>query len=568
MNYVERYKSWLEDKVIDERTKDELKRLDLEKDKDEIEDRFYTDLQFGTGGMRGVMGAGPNRMNKYTIGKVTQGFAYYLKEKFDEKTLSKNGVVVSFDVRNNSELFANVVVNVLSANGIKTYLFDRPVPTPELSFAVSYYGCSAGINITASHNPKEYNGYKIYDELGCQLSLEDSGVLIEIINKITNFLEVKFEGNENLIERVNCTDAFIEAVLAESLYHDEKAKQNLKIVYTPVHGTGNIPIRLALSKDGFTDVNVVPEQELPDGNFPTASYPNPEDPKALALALNLAKKIGADLVLASDPDSDRTAAAVMHNGECQILSGNQIGTLLVDYLCKHKKFETGKKYALVKTIVTSELGEVIAKNHGVNVFTTLTGFKFIGEKIHRFDDAKKAGDKTRDFEFMMGYEESIGYLIGLHSKDKDAVASSMIVAEMCAEYKSQNKTLIDRLEEIYKEYGYYKDFQDCYVFGGKTGIAKMQNVMVYFRNNSIFDDLKSKIDYLKDVKAEEGFGFIPRSNVLRFTLNDGSWIAIRPSGTEPKIKIYYSMIDKTKEGANEKLEKVRKIIINTMDSFA
>lgn len=568
MDYIDRYNSWLTDNNIDEDTKGELRKLDSVKDADEIKDRFYTDLQFGTGGMRGIMGAGTNRMNKYTIGKVTQGFANYLKNKFTAEILSSRGVVISFDVRNNSELFAGIVSNVLSSNGIKIYLFDHPVPTPELSFSVSFYNCIAGINITASHNPKEYNGYKIYDEIGCQLSLDDSKVLIEYINKINDFSEIALEGNKNLIERVDCTNEFVNEVLKQSLFHDELAKQKVKIVYTPIHGTGNIPVRSALKKDGFTNVLVVPEQELPNGNFPTASYPNPEDPKALTLAINLAKNVNADLVLASDPDSDRTAAVVRHQDDYQILSGNQLGTILVDYVCRKTKFDSDKKYALVKTIVTNELGEVIAKRHGVNVFTTLTGFKFIGQKIHEFYDAKQNHDSKRNYEFLIGYEESIGYLVGNHSKDKDAVATSMILSEMCAEYKSQNKTIIDRLNEIYSEYGYYKDFQDCYYFEGFSGIEKMQNVMNYFRNNTIFNEIKQVIDYLNNIKAEDGFGFIPKSNVLKFVFEDDSWIAMRPSGTEPKLKIYYSIIDKTAKEANEKFEKIRTIVLNTMKLFS
>ena len=561
MEYLERYNAWLADEFIDDETKEELKSLKIGTDDKEIEDRFYKDLEFGTGGMRGIMGAGTNRMNKYTIGKATLGLANYLLSLYKETTLLDRGVVIAYDVRKNSDNFSRIVASVLSSKGIRVYLFDRPVPTPELSFAVRHYNCVAGIVVTASHNPKEYNGYKVYDDNGCQLVPELAEKLITYVDAIENFSQINFVGNSDLIELVNCTDEFVNAVLKQSVFDNKEAKANLKIVYTPLHGTGNIPIRKALKLDGFSDVNVVSEQEQPDGDFPTVKSPNPEEHSALTMGIELGKKLNADIVFGSDPDSDRVGIAVNNGSEFKLISGNQVGILLVDYICRKKDFSKINRPAIIKSIVTNELGEIIAKKHGITVFSTLTGFKNICGLVNEFEKARTNNDEERAFTFVMGYEESYGYLIGDHARDKDAVVSSMIICEMCAELKSQNKTVCDRLEEIYNEYGQCKDALDSFTFKGKDGLEKINSMMVKIRNESVpFDNIETMIDYTKEVPQDYSFGLIPKSNVLKFFFKDKSWIAIRPSGTEPKIKIYYSIKGKTKEETEENYKRYRSMI--------
>lgn len=541
MSFKDKYKNWLA--FADDDTKAEL--LSIKEDEKEIEDRFYKDLAFGTGGLRGVMGAGSNRMNKYTVGKATFGLANYLKSKYSGEIK----IALAYDSRNNSRYFAEVSAGIFANCGFKVYLYDTLVPVPVLSFTTVYLGCTAGVMITASHNPKEYNGYKVYDNRGCQFCTEDAKNAIEYINKIDDFTSIPFgdADNENVIMIGEDTlSAYLSAVKKQSLYEE---KTDLKIVYTPLHGTGNIPVRRML--EGM-NVTVVKEQELPDGNFSTVRSPNPEEKDALLIAIEKAKEIGADLVLGTDPDCDRVGIAVRNeNGEYVLFTGNQTGALLVKFVLDMKKSTLNEKSVLVKTIVTSELGADIGRKYGLSVEETLTGFKYIGDKINKYEDS---GDK----EFVIGYEESYGYLVGTHARDKDAVVSSMLICQMAAWYKSQGKTLIDGLNEIYDEYGYFLDSLDSFVLKGKDGAEKIQSLMTYFREkgNELFDGVKEIIDY------STGVADLPKENVLKFIWLDGSWMAVRPSGTEPKIKAYYSIKDSSRENAKNRLDSIKTTINN------
>ena len=541
MNYSEKYQKWLS--FADEATKAEL--ISIENNEKEIEDRFYKDLAFGTGGLRGVMGAGSNRMNKYTVGKATLGLANYLKSKYSGEIK----VALAYDSRNNSAYFAKVSAEIFANCGLKVFLYDTLVPVPVLSFTTAYLGCNAGVMITASHNPKEYNGYKVYDNRGCQFCTEDAKNAIGFINQIEDFTSIPF-GNASKENITMIGEETLSAYLAEvkkqSLFEE---KSDLKIVYTPLHGTGNIPVRRML--EGL-DVTVVKEQELPDGNFSTVRSPNPEEKDALTIAIEKAKEIGADLVLGTDPDCDRVGIAVKaDNGEYVLFTGNQTGALLVKFVLEMKKSTLNPKSTLVKTIVTSELGANIGRKYGLIIEETLTGFKYIGDKINKYEDR---GEQ----EFVIGYEESYGYLVGTHARDKDAVVSAMLICQMAAWYKNQGKTLIDGMNEIYAEYGYYLDSLDPFVLKGKDGAEKIQSLMTYFRENgtALFDGIKKIIDF------SAGVGDLPKENVLKFIWNDGSWMAVRPSGTEPKIKVYYSVQDASRENAEKRLADIRKIIGN------
>ena len=534
MDYKEKYNLWL---TFDEDTREELLQI---KDEKEIEDRFYKDLAFGTGGLRGIMGAGSNRMNKYTVGKATYGIANYIKGEVE----GIPSAVIAYDSRNNSAFFAKTAAGIFASCGIKTYLFETLVPVPVLSFATSYLGCSCGVMITASHNPKEYNGYKVFDKTGCQLCTEDAATALSYIDRITDYSSIPFSKSDDNIELIgeNVLSAFLEAVKKQSVY---TKKSDIKIVYTPLHGTGNIPVRRTL---GGLDVSVVKEQELPDGNFSTVRSPNPEEKDALTLAIKRAQEIGADLVLGTDPDCDRVGIAVRDNdGSYVLFTGNQTGALLVDFICKMHRDDINEKTTLVKTIVTSELGANIGRSYGVKVDETLTGFKYIGDKINSYE---KSGER----EFLIGYEESYGYLVGTHARDKDAVVSSMLICEMASWYKNQGKTLIDGLNEIYSRYGYYLDALDSFVLKGKEGSEKISALMTEFRGrgNTLFSDIKELIDY------KDGVADLPRENVLKYIFEDGSWMAVRPSGTEPKIKVYYSICGADRAAAERKLEALKK----------
>lgn len=533
MDYREKYQQWLS--FLDPQSKEELEKITDEK---ELEDRFYKDLAFGTGGLRGIMGIGSNRMNRYTVGKATFGLAHYLQSK----NSGELSVVIAYDSRNNSSDFARIAAGIFASCGFKVYLFSYLVPVPVLSFSTHYLGCTAGVMITASHNPKEYNGYKVYDSKGCQFCTEDAKGAIGCINAVEDFTSIPFCDDHENITMIGdqVLDAFLSEVKKQSLYEE---KSDLKIVYTPLHGTGNIPVRRVL--EGM-DVSVVKSQELPDGNFSTVRSPNPEEKDALNIAIQQAKEMEADLVLGTDPDCDRVGIAVRDGGEYKLFTGNQTGALLVNFVLTMKKEQLNSKSTLVKTIVTSELGANIARKFGLNIEETLTGFKYIGDKINHYEE-------TGDGEFVIGYEESYGYLVGTHARDKDAVVSSMLICQMAAWYKNQGKTLVEALNDIYSEYGYYLDALDSFVLKGKDGAEKIQHLMTVFRSEgaAMFDGVKKIIDY------STGVGDLPKENVLKYIFTDGSWMAVRPSGTEPKIKVYYSIQDKDRESAAARLDKVR-----------
>lgn len=546
MNIREKYEYWL---TFDEDTRKELESITDEK---EIEDRFYKDLEFGTGGLRGIMGAGANRMNKYTVGKATKGLCEYLKNEFS----GEKSVVIAYDSRNNSKAFAECAAEVLCYNGIKTFLFDGIMPTPVLSFSVKYLNCNAGIVITASHNPKEYNGYKVYDKYGCQLVPQYADKVISYINNVKDIKSVKHMNLNMALSNGFLTyigdevlNSYISEVEKMAVY---KEASDLKIVYTPLHGTGNIPVRKVLSDMSF-DVSVVKEQAVADGNFTTVRSPNPEEKDALNMALEQAKRANADLVIGTDPDCDRVGVGVLHNGEYTLLTGNQTGALLVDFYLKFKKQSLNPKSTLVKTIVTNDLGAEIARKNGLNVVETLTGFKYIGDQITKYE-------KTGENEFLIGYEESYGYLVGTYARDKDAVIASMLICEMAAYYKKHKMTLVDALNVLYSEYGFYLDALDSFVLKGKDGASRIKNIMSYFRANkaTVFPNITDVKDY------STGIGDLPKSNVLKFFLKGGSWIAVRPSGTEPKLKMYYSVRGIDSSTCERSLQNIRTIINGIM----
>lgn len=535
MTYKEKYEQWL---TFDEDTKAELLAITDEK---EIENRFYKDLEFGTGGLRGIMGAGSNYMNKYTVGRATFGVAQFAKAKYPDNL----SVAIAYDTRNNSKTYAKTAAGIFASCGFKVYLYDIYVPVPVLSFTTRFLGCSIGVMITASHNPKEYNGYKVYDNTGCQLCTDDAKCAIGYINNITDFSSIPFSDSDNGIELIgeNILSEFLREISTQSLYTE---KSDLKIVYTPLHGTGCVPVQRIL-KD--MNVTVVKEQEMPDGNFSTVRSPNPEDKAALTIAIEKAKEIGADLVLGTDPDCDRVGIAVKSGDEYVLFTGNQTGAMLVNFILNMKKDKLNSKSTVIKTIVTSEIGADIARKFGILVEETLTGFKYIGDKMNKYE-----ADGSQ--EYVIGYEESYGYLVGTHARDKDAVVSSMLICQMAAWYKNHGKTLVDGLNGLYAEYGYYLDTQDSFTLTGKDGAEKIQELMSTFRTTgtALFDGLKEIIDFSVGVRD------LPKENVLKYVWNDGSWIAVRPSGTEPKIKVYYSIKDKTKEAAEVRLAKIKDTI--------
>jgi len=564
MDYLQQYEFWKTDKAFDEATRHELAALDPARDAKEIEDRFYRALEFGTGGLRGIMGAGTNRMNRYTVGRATKGYGQYLLERYGADGCAARGVVIAHDTRNNSPAFAEVTARVLSGLGIRAFLFQAPTPTPELSFAVKHLGCVGGVVVTASHNPKEYNGYKAYDEYGCQLVPADAEKVIDRVNAIEDFTAIDFEGRPELVEPVDLNEVYVQTVLKQSILKDAAAKAALKAVYTPIHGSGNFPVRMALAADGFSDVTVVAAQSKPDGNFSTVKSPNPEERNALDLGIALAGKLGADLVVGTDPDSDRVGAAVKSPEGFTLITGNQMGALLMDYVLSNKDLTKLHNPAVVSTIVTSSLGAQIAKKRGAAVFSTLTGFKFIGEKITQFEAAQNGGDPAQNYTFVMGYEESYGYLVGPHARDKDAVVTTMLICEMAAAYKAQGKTLLDRLAELYTEFGYYVDCTDSYVLKGKDGAEKIGAMMQSLRESGSPFDGAEAVDYSVPVPSEPGFGTLPTSNVLKYTMPDGAWIAVRPSGTEPKIKLYYSVKGADRAEAQARLDQYRAAITKKM----
>lgn len=570
-NVKKNYEYWCTSPIFDDATKSELKSL--EGNEDEIFDRFYRELEFGTGGLRGVIGAGTNRMNFYTVGKATQGLANFI----NKQGAAAKGVAIAFDSRRMSPEFADTAACVLAANGIKAYIFDSLRPTPELSFALRTLGCTAGIVVTASHNPPEYNGYKVYWEDGAQITAPKDAQIIGEVNAIKDYAEIKKMTTEEakaagLYEVIGkeIDDKYMEA-LKKLVLHPEAIKQmasSLKIVYTPLHGTGNVPVRRVLKELGFEQVTVVPEQELPDGNFPTVSYPNPEDKKAFALALDLAKKVDADLVLATDPDADRLGvyAKDTKTGEYKVFTGNMSGMLICEYEMSQKKAlgilpENG---ALVTTIVSSNMAQAVAKEYGMKFIECLTGFKYIGEQIKFFE-------QTGSNEYVFGFEESYGCLVGTHARDKDAVVAVMALCEAAAYYKTQGITLWDQMLNIYNKYGYYKEDLFTMTFKGADGAKKMQDMMDAYRKNTPKQVGAYKVlrlrDYKNDVITDLATGEttptgLPKSNVLYFELENDAWFCVRPSGTEPKIKFYAGIKGTSLEDSAKKLDELMEAIRN------
>lgn len=530
MDYLEKYHDWLN--WADESTKKELSAISDDK---EIEDRFYKDLEFGTAGLRGIMGAGTNRMNRYTVAKASRGLADYLKALYPAEL--KRGVVIAYDSRLHSAEFAREAANVLTASGIPVKLFNELEPIPVLSFSIKHFHALGGIVITASHNPAEYNGYKVYGEDGGQLVPDKANVLTDYVERITDLPSIDDRGNDKLLTLLGhlTVQNFIDAIFKESYYKGNPPA--LSIVYTPLHGSGNKPVRYILTQAGFTDVHIVEKQEKPDGTFPTVISPNPENEEALALGIRLAGKVNADIVIGTDPDSDRIGAAVKHKEGYTLITGNQMGALLTYFVLSTRKDRLTPASTLVKTVVTGELGADIARSFRIQVVETLTGFKYIGEKISRW-----AADHTH--EFVLGYEESYGYLVGTHAQDKDAVVSAMLICEMAAYFKEKGKTLEDVLAELHKRFGYYYDKSVSYTLKGKTGQEKIQVIMESLRKldaSKLIPDIEETIDF------EKGIGDLPKENVMKYRLHSGGWMAIRPSGTEPKIKFYYSLKGSDKE---------------------
>ncbi|KGG80949.1 phosphoglucomutase [Caloranaerobacter azorensis H53214] len=573
MNFMGKYEFWLNSEHFDKETKDEL--LSIKDNVEEIEDRFYKDLEFGTGGLRGKIGAGTNRINKYTVSKATQGLANFIIENGSEYI--KRGVVIAHDSRHKSREFSETAALVLAANGIKAYLFEDLRPTPELSFAVRYLKASAGIVITASHNPPEYNGYKVYWEDGGQVVPSLADKIIEKVNEVSEYSMVKIISkeealNNGLLEIIGekIDKEYIDKVKDLSVRDD--IDKSIRIVYTPLHGTGNMPVRRVLKELGYINVFVVESQEQPDPNFSTVEYPNPEDPNAFKLAIELAEKVDSDIILGTDPDCDRVGVVVKNKeGEYKVLSGNQTGALLLDYILSSmtEKGLLPENSVMVKTIVTSELGRVIARHYGVETIDTLTGFKFIGEKIKQFEED---GDKN----FIFGYEESFGYLTGSFVRDKDAVIASMLICEMAAYYKSKGMTLYEALIKLYEKYGYYIEDLHSIKLEGIEGKRKIDEVMENFRNNYPKEIGKLNLKIFNDYKVSKSFNFdkdssedilLPKSNVLKFIFDDESWYALRPSGTEPKLKIYFSANGRDKAEAENKIKSIKEEVLSKIEDI-
>ena len=576
MSYREIYESWLENPYFDEETKKELRAL--KDDEKEIEDRFYRELEFGTAGLRGVIGAGTNRMNIYTVRKATQGLANYIMKQNGQN----KGVAIAFDSRRMSPEFADEAALCLNANGIKAYVFESLRPTPELSYAVRKLRCIAGINITASHNPPEYNGYKVYWEDGAQITPPHDGGIMAEVGAISDFAEVKtMDKSEAMAAGLYVTigadidDAYIEELKSQVIHWDsiKEAQKDIKIVYSPLHGTGNIPARRVLKELGFENVYVVPEQELPDGNFPTVSYPNPEAAEAFELGLKLAKEIDADLVLATDPDADRLGVYVKDakSGEYITLTGNMSGCLLADYEIGQRQATKGlpDDGALIKTIVTTNMADAIAKAYGVELIEVLTGFKYIGQQILGFEQKKKG-------TYLFGFEESYGCLIGTHARDKDAIVATMALCEAAAYYKTQGKTLWDAMIDMYEKYGYYKDDIKSITLKGIEGLAKIQEILNTLREDTpekfgeytVLSARDYKTGIIKDVKTgEEKPTGLPASNVLYYDLSDDAWLCVRPSGTEPKVKFYYGIKGTSLEDANAKSEALGKEVLSMIEEM-
>ena len=548
------YQLWLKNAVDDIDLKKEL----LSMDEKEKEDAFYRDLEFGTGGLRGVIGAGTNRMNIYTVSKATQGFANYILKHFKE---GKRSVAISRDSRIKGELFLNTAASIFAANGIKVYIYPYISPVPTLSFATRYLKCSAGVMITASHNPSKYNGYKVYGKDGCQLANDDADEVLSYIESLDIFKDIKkmpfdLGFKKGLIKYIEpeVLTAFIQEVKNQSLLGKSRIDKDVSIVYSPLNGTGLVPVKRCLNEMGFTNITIVKEQEFPNGYFPTCSYPNPEIKEAMALGMEYAKKCDADLLVATDPDCDRVGIAVKNSeGEFVLFSGNETGCLLLDYICSRRRALKimPEDPIMVKTIVSTPLAKRIADSYKVKTIDVLTGFKYIGEQIRLLEKRKKQNS------YIFGFEESYGYLSGTYVRDKDAVNATELIVEMFAYYKSKGISLIDKLNELYQKFGYTLNTLYSFEFEGKEGFSKMQSIMKTLREDisSLGDmEIKEKIDYMKKVNN------LPKADVLKFVLSDDEYFIARPSGTEPKLKAYISVSAKNKEEATMKEEKIHSLL--------
>jgi phosphoglucomutase len=574
MIWQEHYKRWSTYRELDKTLRTKLD--EMKNDEVALEDAFYKPLEFGTGGMRGELGPGINRMNLYTVRKASEGLAKYIEQQGEEA--KRKGVVVAHDSRHMSKEFALEVAKVMGVHGITTYLFTSLRPTPMLSFAVRYLQTAAGVVITASHNPPEYNGFKVYNDDGGQMPPQQAEDLVKLVNEVENELAIPVMEKEELEQSgllkwidKEVDDAYLEALKTVIIQPDivKEHGEKLNIVFTPLHGTAYMPVKRGLEQLGFTNVTIVEEQAQPDGDFPTVTSPNPEEHQAFTLAIEYGKKIDADILIGTDPDADRLGVAVkLANGEYKVLTGNQLGGLMLDYILAHSE-NLPKNGIVIKTIVTSEIGRAVASQYGMSTLDTLTGFKFIGEKIREFE-------KTNEFTFLFGYEESYGYLIKDFARDKDAVQSAILASEVAAYWKSKGMTLFDALEELYKRHGYYLEDLHSITLKGKTGTEKIQAIMENFRKEPILQAGNLSVAAMEDYKISERTIIatgekeaisLPKSNVLKFILDDGCWCCLRPSGTEPKIKFYFGMKGKTREESEARLEAVKDAILSKVNEF-
>lgn len=554
MTEQEKYNYWLKQENLDAEVLSQLKKM--KNDDNEIFESFYKDLEFGTAGLRGILGAGTNRMNIYTVGKASDGFAKYLKENFENPSIA-----IAYDSRINSELFAWVSARIMAKNGIKVYIYNELMPTPMLSFAVRHYKCDGGIVITASHNPAKYNGYKVYGPDGCQAGPEMADAILSYINKTDLFkveLADKDDKNINIIPD-SVIESFIDTIFNKRVYEDKDAVKNLNIVYTPLNGTGMMPVKRVFAKMGINDITVVKEQEYPDGNFPTCPYPNPEIREALQKGLDLLEETKGDILIATDPDADRVGVAVKHNNEFRLITGNEMGVLMLDYICRARNINNTmpKNPVAVKTIVTTAMVDAVCAKYGVKLESVLTGFKFIGGVIADLEEHNRVED------YLLGFEESYGYLLGEHVRDKDAVSAVMLIADMTAFYKSKGKTLVDVLEDMFKEFGYFENKTVTFSFEGASGLEKMASLMEQLRatppktvaDADIVEISDYKLSVTKNAEGETPI-LLPKSNVLAYKLSDGCSFVVRPSGTEPKLKIYMFVKAETREKAKQRVSEL------------
>jgi len=577
MGYKQTYEKWINDVNIDKEIKNEL--LSIKDNEKEIEERFYKDLEFGTGGLRGIIGAGTNRMNIYTVRRASQGLAAYIKSNLHKN--GKDSVVIAYDSRYKSSEFALEAAKVFAANGLKAFLFDELRPTPELSFAVRHLKAAAGVVVTASHNPPQYNGYKVYGEDGGQITIDTANAIIKEINAIMDITSVKTMDKDEALEKglikiigKEIDDVYIEKLktLRINPHITMDSDADIKIIYTPLHGTGNKLVRRILKETGYNDVIVVKEQEMPDPSFSTVKSPNPEEKDAFKLAIEMAEKENADLIIGTDPDCDRIGVVVKNlKGEYQVLTGNQTGCLLMDYILsgKSEKNQLPKNGFVVKTIVTTELVKRIAESFNVELIEVLTGFKFIGEKIKELDDQ---GDK----KYIFGFEESYGYLAGTFARDKDGVVAAMLIAEMTAYYKAKNMSLYEGLDELYKKYGYYVEDINSFTLEGKEGMEKIKNTLKELRDDKVSKFGKFDVYAVRDYLVGKRYVIdenkvqdinLPQSNVLYYEMADGSWFCIRPSGTEPKLKLYYGVSADTLKDSRDKLIDLKECVLSRMEKM-